>query len=206
MRGNSRNTLTQILVANFAAAAQPTAGVLVDKELLEIKRLLDQRMLKLTDASIYNTKDASSAKLIRLFETSDVEAKGITNITAGKLALNQVVMVDRIRLLAASSGAAINGSAAVLGALNFGTIAGHGSLTGGSLTIRQQNKNINYELSLRVFDTTGRVDRANGIYHLESPLLLRPQQLIEATLDLGLSLPDRQAVRIELLGTQTSPF
>ena len=209
MRENSRVILTQFLVAAAMAAEQAKAGkqgVLVDQELVDLQRGLTTSTLKLTDCSIYSTKDASSSRLVRLFETSDVEEEGITNVTAAKLQRNQLVLVDRIRLMAANASAAINGSAAVLSALKYEGIRNHGGLVGGSITIRQSNKNVLYQLSLRNFDTTGRLDRKTGEYFLSSPILLRPQQLIEANLDLGKALPDRQAVRIELLGTQTSPF
>ena len=209
MQENSRTKLVQLLVASALTAESATKGnnsLLVDTEMVEIQRMLTNGALKITDASIYSTKDASNSRLVRMFETSDVEAKGITNMTAGKLQRNQVVLVDRIRIVAATSAAAINGSAAVLGGLSYGSIRDHGGLIAGTITIRQSNKNVSYQVSLRNFDTPGRSDTAPALDYLDAPLLLRSQQLIEANLELGRALPDRQAIRLELLGSQTAAF
>ncbi len=198
------------LLASAVAARKSNAtngsNILVDTELLEIQGMLDRGQLKLTDATIFATKEVSLNQRIRMFETQDVEAKGITNVTAAKLMRNQLVLVDRIRVLAATSPVTINGAAAVLGGLAYEGIRGHGGMVGGTITVRQANKNVNYQVGLRVFDTTGRPDAVTGLYYLEAPIVLRPQQLMEANLELGRAMPDRQAVRIELLGTQTSSF
>lgn len=204
-QSNSRTKLTELLVAAALSASKGT-NVLVDTELVEIQRLLTAGALKITDASVIATKDGSNSRLIRMFETSDVEAKGITNVTASKLARNQVVLVDRIRLRVGAAGQAINGSAAVLGALNYGSVRGNGSMLNGTMTIRQANKNVSYQVSLRNFDTNGRTDAVNGLYYLEAPILLRPQQLIELNLELGKPAPDRTGVRVEMLGSQTAAY
>lgn len=201
---SSRQELLKKVSTNRDVAKKNPGAVSPDARALDAR--ISQSNVTLSDGAIYSTKDASGLRTLKMFESQDDQRAGVTNIAQGKTAKNQDVTVGAIQLLAALSPTDINGDPTTLAGLNYGSIAAIKGLENGVLTIRHRGKVVLDRFPLTRFKNSDN-DRTDpvGELTLDSTIQIYPQEPIEANIDFGVACPNRTAIKLLLVGTQTIP-
>ena len=171
-----------------------------------IKEGLLKGDLRLADTIIYSRKPVNS-KTIKLFETQDVKAVGLRNISNAKLPKNQALLVSGIILLAGVVGdRAVNDDAVM--STPFVKIEDFPALANGEFTLKANKKSIMSDVDCAVFKTANNTHIPFGYYKLANPRIIQDDILIEATVELG-SLTgintDKTFMYVGLHGTITTP-
>lgn len=162
--------------------------------------------LRLADTIIYSRKPVNS-KTIKLFETQDVKAVGLRNISNAKLPKNQALLVSGIILLAGVVGdRAVNDDAVM--STPFVKLEDFPALANGEFTLKANKKSIMSDVDCAVFKTANNTHIPFGYYKLANPRIIQDDILLEATVELG-SLTgintDKTFMYIGLHGTITTP-
>lgn len=84
---------------NFIAHVAALAAVSKNAEIQQLHNQLKNGQLKLADMSIYNTKNVSGMKTIRVFESSDKRDDALCSLDSATLEKNQYFMVNSITML-----------------------------------------------------------------------------------------------------------
>lgn len=161
--------------------------------------------VRLADYTIYSTKKITS-KTIKMFEPQDDKEVGVRNISNAKLPKNMVFLVSGIYLLTGKSADLKNPEANK--AIDFKSITTIPSICNGEFSLKANRKQIIPEnQSIRRFATDNDSTVPLGYYKLDNPRLIRDEELIEFTVELGtlLNIPDEQHIYVGLDGTGTTP-
>ena len=161
--------------------------------------------VRLADYTIYSTKLITS-KTVKMFEPQDDKEVGVRNISNAKLPKNMVFLVSGIILLTGASRELGNPEANK--AIDFKSIKTIPSIANGEFSLKANRKQIVPEnQSLRRFVTDNDMTIPLGYYKLDNPRLIRDEELIEFTIELGtlLNIPKEQHIYIGLDGTGTTP-
>ena len=161
--------------------------------------------VRLADYTIYSTKLITS-KTIKMFEPQDDKEVGIRNISNAKLPKNMVFLVSGIYLLTGVSKDIKNPEATK--AIDFKSVTSLPSLTCGEFSLKANRKQIIPEnQSIRRFATDNDTTVPLGYYKLDNPRLIRDEELIEFTVELGtmFEIPKEQFIYVGLDGTGTTP-
>jgi len=161
--------------------------------------------VRLADFTIYSTKLITS-KTIKLFEPQDDKEVGVRNISNAKLPKNMVFLVSGIYLLTGKS-ADLNDPEANK-AINFRSVSSIPALCNGEFSLKANKKQIIPEnQSIRRFATDNDQTVPVGYYKLDNPRLIRDEELIEFTVELGtmFNIPKEQFIYVGLDGTGTTP-
>lgn len=172
-----------------------------------IKEGLLKGDLRLADTIIYSRKQVNS-KTVKMFETQDVKAVGLRNISNAKLPKNQALLVSGIILLV--------GTASTEGAMSddkiistaYGKIEDFPAITTGEFTLKANKKIILGDVDNAVFKTANNNQVPFGYYKLANPRIIQDDVLIEATIELGSLTGINTAVThlyVGLHGTITTP-
>lgn len=163
--------------------------------------------LRLADTIIYSRKPVNS-KTIKLFETQDVKAVGLRNISNAKLPKNQALLVSGIILLGGLIGDArpVNDDSVM--STPFSKLEDFPALCNGEFTLKANKKIIVSEVDNAVFKTGNNNQVPFGYYKLANPRIIQDDILIEATVELG-SLTgintEKTWMYVGLHGTITTP-
>ena len=163
--------------------------------------------LRLADTIIYSRKPVNS-KTIKLFETQDVKAVGLRNISNAKLPKNQALLVSGIILLAGviPDGRPVNDDSVM--ATPFNKLEDFAALCNGEFTLKANKKIILSDVDNAVFKTANNNQIPFGYYKLANPRVIQDDILLEATVELG-SLTgintERTWMYVGLHGTITTP-
>ncbi|PHR43392.1 MAG: hypothetical protein COA32_16230 [Fluviicola sp.] len=161
--------------------------------------------VRLADFTIYSTKLITS-KTIKMFEPQDDKEVGVRNISNAKLPKNMVFLVSGIYLLTGKS-ADLNDPEANK-AINFRSVSSIPALCNGEFSLKANKKQIIPEnQSIRRFATDNDQTVPVGYYKLDNPRLIRDEELIEFTVELGtmFNIPKEQFIYVGLDGTGTTP-
>lgn len=161
--------------------------------------------LRLADYSLYSIK-AVNSKTIKLFETQDDKEVGLRNISNAKLPKNMVFIVSGIYLLAGTCTDVSDREK--LKATDFKTVAAYPALANAEFSLKANKKQIIPEGNIiRKFISDNDHSRATGYFKLDNPRLIKDDELIEFTVELGtLTGVDANTVLyVALDGTATTP-
>jgi hypothetical protein len=170
-----------------------------------VKQELLKGGVRLSDYTIYSTKRITS-KTIKMFEPQDDKEVGVRNISNAKLPKNMVFLVSGIYLLTGTSQDIANPEANK--AIHFKTINGIPSIANGEFSLKANRKQIIPEnQSNRRFITDNDSTVPLGYYKLDNPRLIKDEELIEFTVELGtlFNIPEEQFLYVGLDGTGTTP-
>lgn len=170
-----------------------------------VKRELLKGGVRLTDYTIYSTKLITS-KTVKLFEPQDDKEVGVRNISNAKLPKNMVFLVSGIYLLTGKSSDLNNLEANK--AIDFKSVRTVPAIANGEFSLKANRKQIIPEnQSIRRFITDNDMTVPLGYYKLDNPRLIRDEELIEFTLELGtlFDIPREQFIYVGLDGTGTTP-
>lgn len=177
------------------------------KELPEnVKAELRKGNLRLADYTIYSIKPVGGNKTIKMFETQDLKETGLRNIDKAKLDKNFVFIVSGIYFLAGVSLDITDKDK--LKSTNFGSVATIPAIANGEFSLRANKKQIIPEgHMIRKFITDNDHNRPIGYYKLDNPRLIKDDELIEFTVELGtvLGIDPNTAIYVGLDGTGTTP-
>lgn len=161
--------------------------------------------VRLADYTIYSTKKITS-KTIKMFEPQDDKEVGIRNISNAKLPKNMVFLVSGIILLTGVNPAPNNAEG--VKAIDFKSVQSVAAICNGEFSLKANRKQIVPEnQSIRRFATDNDTTVPIGYYKLDNPRLIRDEELIEFTVELGtmLNIPNDQYIYVGLDGTGTTP-
>lgn len=161
--------------------------------------------VRLADFTIYSTKLITS-KTIKMFEPQDDKEVGVRNISNAKLPKNMVFLVSGIYLLTGKSADLDDPEANK--AINFRSVSSIPALCNGEFSLKANKKQIIPEnQSIRRFATDNDTTVPVGYYKLDNPRLIRDEELIEFTVELGtmFNIPKEQFIYVGLDGTGTTP-
>jgi hypothetical protein len=161
--------------------------------------------VRLADYTIYSTKLITS-KTIKMFEPQDDKEVGVRNISNAKLPKNMVFLVSGIYLLTGKSSDIKNPEANK--SIDFGSVQALPSICNGEFSLKANRKQIIPEnQSIRRFATDNDTTVPLGYYKLDNPRLIRDEELIEFTVELGtlFDIPSEQYIYVGLDGTGTTP-
>lgn len=161
--------------------------------------------LRLADYSLYSIK-AVNSKTIKLFETQDDKEVGLRNISNAKLPKNMVFIVSGIYLLAGTCTDVSDREK--LKATDFKSVAAYPAIANAEFSLKANKKQIIPEGNIiRKFISDNDHSRATGYFKLDNPRLIKDDELIEFTVELGtLTGVDANTVLyVGLDGTATTP-
>jgi hypothetical protein len=161
--------------------------------------------VRLADYTIYSMKPINS-KTIKMFEPQDDKEVGLRNISNAKLPKNMVFLVSGIYLLTGT----VADSKQPEGhkAISFGSVSNVPAICNGEFSLKANRKQIIPEnQAIRRFATENDMTVPLGYYKLDNPRLIRDEELIEFTIELGtqLNVPANQWMYVGLDGTGTTP-
>ena len=164
--------------------------------------LIQTGQLQVVDHRFVGVREISNQTLIKLLDSADTKQIGINNLSNGKPAPNQLMLVTGVKLMALQNGAAI--TPAILRAANYGELTDVAGLINGVITIKSDGKNIVFQHPLSAFMIGNRRDE-KGVYHLKFPKVIYPDRDLQIEIDLGTApAPANSAVKWELIGECTS--
>ncbi|SFT75052.1 hypothetical protein SAMN05216474_2151 [Lishizhenia tianjinensis] len=162
--------------------------------------------VRLADYTIYSTKLITS-KTIKMFEPQDDKEVAVRNISNAKLPKNMVFLVSGIILLTGKIPDPQDKES--IKAINFGSVSRVPAIANGEFSLKANRKQIVPEnQSIRRFITDNDTTVPLGYYKLDNPRLIRDEELIEFTVELGtmFNIPNNeQYLYIGLDGTGTTP-
>jgi hypothetical protein len=205
------NPIQRIRVMNkVAGGVQASKGSRAEMEKhfkdlpAHIKQGLMKGDLRLADTIIYSRKLVNS-KTIKLFETQDVKAIGLRNISNAKLPKNQALLVSGIFLLAAVAADSSQEKSIVA---NYDKIEDYPAIANGEFTLKANKKIIMTDVDNAIFKTANNANIPMGYYKLANPRIIHDDILLEATVELG-SLDGIDTTKtflyVGLHGTITTP-
>lgn len=172
-----------------------------------IKTGLAKGELRLADTIIYSRKIVNS-KTIKMFETQDVKAIGLRNISNAKLPKNQALLVSGIFLLAGVVTGEGNVTDDKVVAMPYTKLEDFPSIANGEFTLKANKKIILGDVCNCVFKTANNTQIPIGYYKLANPRVIQDDVQLEATIELG-SLTGIDTAKtfmyIGLHGTITTP-
>jgi len=149
-----------------------------------IKDGLNKGELRLADTLIYSRKPVNS-KTIKMFETQDVKAVGLRNMSNGKLPKNQALVVSGIFLLAG----VVGGEGAMtddrIMSAPYGKLEDFPAISSGEFTLKANKKIIMTDVCNNVFKTSNNNQLPIGYYKLANPRIIQDDVQVEATIELG---------------------
>jgi len=162
--------------------------------------------VRLADYTIYSTKLITS-KTIKMFEPQDDKEVAVRNISNAKLPKNMVFLVSGIILLTGKiPDPQVKES---VKAIDFKSVSSVPAIANGEFSLKANRKQIVPEnQSIRRFITDNDTTVPLGYYKLDNPRLIRDEELIEFTVELGtmFNIPNNeQYLYIGLDGTGTTP-
>lgn len=161
--------------------------------------------VRLADYTIYSMKKITS-KTIKMFEPQDDKEVGVRNISNAKLPKNMVFLVSGIYLLTGVNAEPANPEGHK--GIRFGSVGSVPSICNGEFSLKANRKQIIPEnQAIRRFATDNDMTVPLGYYKLDNPRLIRDEELIEFTVELGtqLNVPAEQWLYVGLDGTGTTP-
>lgn len=161
--------------------------------------------VRLADYTIYSMKPINS-KTIKMFEPQDDKEVGVRNISNAKLPKNMVFVVSGIYLLTGTNPEPTNPEGHK--AIRFGSVGTVASICNGEFSLKANRKQIIPEnQAIRRFVTDNDMTVPLGYYKLDNPRLIRDEELIEFTVELGtqVNIPANQWLYVGLDGTGTTP-
>ncbi|CAG5082772.1 hypothetical protein [Parvicella tangerina] len=162
--------------------------------------------VRLADYTIYSTKLITS-KTIKMFEPQDDKEVGVRNISNAKLPKNMVFLVSGIILLTGKIPNPQDKES--VKAIDFKSVSSVPAIANGEFSLKANRKQIVPEnQSIRRFITDNDTTVPLGYYKLDNPRLIRDEELIEFTVELGtmFNIPNNeQYLYIGLDGTGTTP-
>lgn len=161
--------------------------------------------VRLADYTIYSMKKITS-KTIKMFEPQDDKEVGVRNISNAKLPKNMVFLVSGIYLLTGTNPEPANPEGHK--AIRFGSVSSVQAICNGEFSLKANRKQIIPEnQAIRRFATDNDMTVPLGYYKLDNPRLIRDEELIEFTIELGtqLNVPAEQWMYVGLDGTGTTP-
>ena len=169
-----------------------------------VKRQLFNKGLRLDDHMIYSIKPANQ-RTIKMFEPQDDKETGMRNVANGKLEKNQVLLVSGVTILAGTAGGPLDDDAMVA---NYGSIGAFPAIANGEFSLKANKVQIIPEGTANGVCVT---DNHNGIqlgfWKLDNPRLIRDEESIEFTIELGTvtGIPANTFIKVGLWGTATTP-
>ena len=170
-----------------------------------IRHELIKGRLRLTDYTLYTMKRITS-KTIKMFEPQDDKEIGVRNISNAKLPKNTAFLVSGIILLTGASQNYQDNEENK--AINFKTISTIPAIANGEFSLKANRRQIVPEnQSNRRFITDNDNTIQWGYYKLDNPRLIKDEELIELTIELGTlnGVTDNQFIWAGLDGTGTTP-
>jgi hypothetical protein len=170
-----------------------------------VKVGLQKGEIRMSDYTIYSIKPINS-KTIKMFEPQDDKEVGVRNISNAKLPKNMVFLVSGIYLLTGTNVNPTNPEGHK--AIRFGSVSGVPTIANGEFSLKANRKQIIPEnQAIRSFVTDNNQQVSLGYYKLDNPRLIRDEEVIEFTIELGtqLDIPANQWMYVGLDGTGTTP-
>jgi hypothetical protein len=163
--------------------------------------------VRLADYTIYSIKPINS-KTVKMFEPQDDKEVGVRNISNAKLPKNMVFVVSGIYLLAGTIAAPDVSNPEGHKSINFKSVNTIPAIANGEFSLKANRKQIIPEnQAIRRFITDNDMTVPVGYYKLDNPRLIRDEELIEFTVELGtqLNIPANTWLYVGLDGTGTTP-
>ncbi len=170
-----------------------------------VKQSLIDGSLRLADFTVYSIKPVNS-KTIKLFETQDDKEVGLRNISNAKLPKNFVFLVSGIYLLAGVSADANDKEKTK--ATDFKSVTAFPAIANAEFSLKANKKQIIPDGNIvRKFITDNNHLAPLGYFKLDNPRLIKDDELIEFTVELGtmVGLDANTVIYVGLDGTATTP-
>jgi hypothetical protein len=170
-----------------------------------IKSELVKGNVRLADYTIYSIKQINS-RTIKMFEPQDDKEVGVRNISNAKLPKNMAFVVSGIYLLTGTNPDPSTPEGAK--GINFLSVSSIPAICNGEFSLKSNRKQLIPEnQAIRRFATDNDTTVPLGYYKLDNPRLIKDEELIEFTIELGtqFGIPDNQWMLVGLDGTGTTP-
>jgi hypothetical protein len=140
----------------------------------------------------------------KIMEPDKVRKVGIRSLNNAQLPKDRHMVVNRLRLLAKTLGAAP--TEATIAAARYEGIAGFDQLQNGEITIRVNKKPIMSQISLSMFVNDQNHNYAQGEIALENPFLILGEEEIEVDLELHSPAAANTVVKLIMGGSITASY
>lgn len=167
-------------------------------EAINVKNRIASGELQIIDHSFYAITPIVGTT-VKMFDSSRAKELGLNNVSLGKPANNELMLLMAVRLTAATLGA--TPTAASMKAAAFANISSVVGFQNGVITLKSDKKVILFEFPLSNFANSQNHSEDEGQYFLKIPKWILPDTAIECELDFGgISLPANTVAKIELIG------
>ncbi len=168
-----------------------------------IRQQLRKGQLRLADYVIYSIKPATQ-KTIKFFEPQDDKNIGLRNISNAKLPKNHAFMCSGIIMLA---GAGADSTEDVVKSNEYKEIEAENAIANGEFSLKANKVQIVPDTSNRVFCSKQNTFNNLGYYKLDNPRLIKDEEPIEFTVELGTltGITAHTHIWTGLVGTITTP-
>lgn len=158
----------------------------------EIQQGLVQKKLQLVDTRFYFVKAANAVTSVRMIETSDTKAVGVTNVDRGKLDKDNYFLLTGLILLSGVNASPL--------AASFGTVAT--TIANGDFEFKCSGNKylLPKDSSCQVFDTNNRTDIENGLFKLDNPKWIEPQAEINFDIRFPVATAANTNIKLVMVG------
>lgn len=152
---------------------------------------------QIVDGRLYGVRLIGDTTGVEVFANADVKTVGKTNINARKLEKDTPFLCTHIRLTS-GVGAAGTSTVADIVAVAFGKTTAN--MLNGEFSLEVGKKVLLPETPMEVFATNSYTDSQAGLYKLENPKWINPQEEIVFDIKLGAAEATKTYVKVELIG------
>lgn len=158
----------------------------------EVRKAIREKRAQISDSSWYSVKTAGGATTVRMFDTSDTKQVGLRNVDKGKLEKDYWFLLTGIILLAG-----VNADPLAT-AFDFIPLA----IANGDFEFRANNNKpmVPKDTSCNVFLNTNQTAKDKGLWKLDSPKWIEPQQDIMFDIRLSQAPAANTNLKIILVG------
>lgn len=158
----------------------------------DVRKAIREKRAQISDSAWYSVKKAGGATSVRMFDTADTKEIGLRNVDKGKLEKDYWFLLTGIVLLAGVEVDPLNA------AFDFIPLA----IANGDFEFRANNNKPMFpkDTSCNVFLNTNQTAREKGLWKLDSPKWIEPQQDILFDIRFSKAVPANTNVKIVLIG------
>lgn len=164
----------------------------------DIQKGLAGKRLQLADTRFYAVKVPGAALTLRMLESADTKAPGVTNINNGKLEKDNWFLLTGIRLLSGVEADPKNAS--------YSTI--EKAITNGDFEFKAGGNKylLPKDTSCQDFDTSNRTDIEDGLFRISNPKWIEPMVDIEFNLRFSQACAANTNIKVVFHGVSVINF
>lgn len=166
-----------------------------------MQRDLMSGKLQLINKVYYSRKFVSSLSNAKMFDTDQLTATGKTNLLNGKMAANKAFACVAIRVTGCTHSETADGDSVLYGC-SFGEACNN--VLNGEFEFGVGSQNFVEKSPASIFRTTGNSNVPAGLYMLDTPKMVLPQEEVKFELYFAGTAPAKTALSVELIGVETT--